>query len=191
MNAVMTFKKYMESLFPFIKRVNKEQFSNSAMTTQRKNKRQLIEIINWIYKELFQGILKKYSLRIRKIEIEAITVTEAESQLIIEICNPTALKTSCKFAMYKQKELCNMSDKAYQSFINAGANFSRFTFHKVQNNIINIRLAGDSTNIGNNLTVLNFSFGFLNDIEHSVAKNPNSVTGNFALGVFKIKSECY
>ena len=52
MNAVMTFKKYMESLFPFIKRVNKEQFSNSAMTTQRKNKRQLNEIINWIYKDI-------------------------------------------------------------------------------------------------------------------------------------------
>jgi hypothetical protein len=130
MNAVMTFKKYIESLFPFIKRVNKEQFSNSAMTTQRKNKRQLNEIINWIYKELLKSILKKYSLRISKIEIEAITVTEAESQLIIEICNQTAPKISCKFAMYKQKELCNMSDKAYQSFINAGANFSSLRFAK-------------------------------------------------------------
>ncbi len=90
----------------------------------------ILFIINWIYKELFQSILKKYSLRIRQIEIEAITVTEAERQLIIEICNPTALKTSCKFAMYQQKELCNMSDKAYQSFINAGAIFSSLRFSK-------------------------------------------------------------
>ncbi len=62
---------------------------------------------------------------------------------------------------------------------------------QIQNNTINIRLAGDSTNIGKNLTVLNFSFGFLNDINHSVETNPNSVSGNFVLGIFKIRSECY
>ncbi len=62
---------------------------------------------------------------------------------------------------------------------------------KIENNTINIRLAGDSTNNGKNLSVLNFSFGFLNEIDHPEETNPNAVTGNFALGVFKIKSECY
>ncbi len=64
---------------------------------------------------------------------------------------------------------------------------------KIENNTINIRLAGDSTNIGKNLSVLNFSFGFLDEISRTKSDetNPNTVTGNFSLGVFKVKSECY
>jgi len=49
-------------------------------------------------------------------------------------------------------------------------------------------LPGDGTNIGNNYTVENFSFSFLN--KHG-EMNARSVTGIFLLGVFKIKSECY
>ena len=57
---------------------------------------------------------------------------------------------------------------------------------KIENNTINIRLAGDSTNIGKNLSVLNFSFGFLDEISRTKSDetNPNTVTGNFSLGVF-------
>jgi len=67
----------------------------------------------------------------------------------------------------------------------------------IQNNTIHIRLAGDSTNIGKNISVLNFSFGFLDKIkfenneQQSLTTNPNAVTGNFSLGVFLIKSESY
>jgi len=35
----------------------------------------------------------------------------------------------------------------------------------IQNNTLHIRLAGDSTNIGKNISVLNFSFGFLDKIK--------------------------
>ena len=56
---------------------------------------------------------------------------------------------------------------------------------------INIRLAGDGTYVGNNISVLNFSFGFLDSIENSIDTNPNTVNGNFSLGVFRLKSECY
>ena len=64
---------------------------------------------------------------------------------------------------------------------------------RIENNTINIRLAGDSTNIGKNISVLNFSFGFLVERRRTRPEetNPNTVTGNFALGVFQIKSECY
>lgn len=61
----------------------------------------------------------------------------------------------------------------------------------IREHIINIRLAGDGTNIGKNTTILNFSFGFLNEIKNRTETNPNTVTGNFTLGVFKVKSESY
>ena len=41
------------------------------------------------------------------------------------------------------------------------------------------------------MTVLNFSFGFLDIINNKIETNPNAVTGNFTLGLFKVKSECY
>ena len=41
------------------------------------------------------------------------------------------------------------------------------------------------------MTVLNFSFGFLDVIDNQIQTNPNAVTGNFTLGLFKVKSECY
>ncbi len=62
---------------------------------------------------------------------------------------------------------------------------------RTRNNHINIRLAGDGTQVGSNLSCLNFTFGFLNDVKHKSSTNPNTVTGNFALGTFWIKTEDY
>ncbi len=62
---------------------------------------------------------------------------------------------------------------------------------RIRNSHINIRLAGDGTQIGSNLSVLNFTFGFLDEIKHKACTNPNSVTGNFSLGMFCIKTEDY
>lgn len=59
----------------------------------------------------------------------------------------------------------------------------------MRDDTINIRLAGDGTEIGDNITVLNMSFGFLDPVKLNT--NPNAVTGNFFLGVFNLKSECY
>ncbi len=60
---------------------------------------------------------------------------------------------------------------------------------RFRNNHINIRLAGDETEVGSNLSVLNFTFGFIDQIKTTPQLNPNSVTGNFALGTFYIKKE--
>ncbi len=61
----------------------------------------------------------------------------------------------------------------------------------VQQGKIHIRLAGDGTIIAKNYSMLNFSFGFLNEIDNEVQTNPNSVTGNFTLGAFVLKQENY
>ncbi len=70
---------------------------------------------------------------------------------------------------------------------------------RIRNNLVNIRLAGDGTQVGSNLSVLNFTFGFLDkmkrqdsDEDELTSKlNPNNVTGNFSLGTFIIKREDY
>ncbi len=70
--------------------------------------------------------------------------------------------------------------------------FRLFKDHIVmRDNTINIRLAGDGTQIGKNYSVLNFSFGFLDDITNEARMNPNTVTGNLCLGLFKIITEDY
>ncbi len=60
---------------------------------------------------------------------------------------------------------------------------------RIRNNHVNIRLAGDGTQVGSNLSVLNFTFGFLDKINEKT--NPNTVTGNFSLGTFWIRTESY
>lgn len=64
---------------------------------------------------------------------------------------------------------------------------------KLSNDTVKIRIAGDGTSIARNFTVLNMTFGFLDPINKSGKNNtnPNSVLGNFALGVFSVASESY
>ena len=61
----------------------------------------------------------------------------------------------------------------------------------IRNNNINIRLAGDGNQVGSNCSVLNFTFGFLDEKKSSPQLNPNCVTGNFSLGTFLIQKENY
>jgi len=67
----------------------------------------------------------------------------------------------------------------------------------LKDNTINIRLAGDGTNIANNLTILNFNFGFLDRIDEDNANtkiektNPNTANGCFLIGIYTIKEESY
>ncbi len=61
----------------------------------------------------------------------------------------------------------------------------------IRNSNINIRFSGDGTQVGSNLRVLNFTFGFLDEIKSSPQLNPNCVTGNFSLGTFLIQKEDY
>jgi len=94
----------MKNLFPFIKRKNTDAFSTTGSQTKRRSKIQINKILNWINRELLQMILKKYSLRIWRIEIEAITPNEPEGELIVEICKQKNEKRF-DFEIYKQKEL--------------------------------------------------------------------------------------
>jgi len=62
---------------------------------------------------------------------------------------------------------------------------------RIRNSHINIRLAGDGTEVGSNLSVLNFTFGFLDKMKSTAQLNPNCASGNFSLGTFLIKKEDY
>ena len=63
----------------------------------------------------------------------------------------------------------------------------------LKDNNINIRLAGDGTNIANILTILNFNFGFLDRIneDNPITKiektNPNTANGCFLIGITQLK----
>lgn len=96
----------------------------------------------------------------------------------------------CRFILNRQFK-CKTNDHGVYNIPEEKIKYF-FQLHKdkfeIRDNTIHIRLAGDGTNIGNNYTVENFSFSFLN--KHG-EMNARSVTGIFLLGVFKIKSECY
>jgi len=147
MNQLSCFKNYLKTLFPFIKRENKEPHFTSGSQTQRRNKLQMNEILNWVYKEILQSIFKKYKLKITKIEIEPANSTDTESDLIINICKEPAHQP-CKLAIYKQKELSHLSDKAYQMFINAGTNLPSLRFTKECAFILNSEFKSDSNDYG-------------------------------------------
>ncbi len=58
---------------------------------------------------------------------------------------------------------------------------------EIENNTLNIRLAGDGTIVARPKQLFNFTFGFVD----SSGINPNSEAGNFLLGLFEIESENY
>ncbi len=60
---------------------------------------------------------------------------------------------------------------------------------RIHNGHINIRLAGDGTQVGSNLNVLNFTFGFLDKMKSTSCLDPNTVTGNFLVWTFLIQNE--
>ena len=136
MNQIEFFKNFMKNLFPFIKRKNTDAFSTTGSQTKRRSKIQINKILNWINRELLQMVEKKNSLRIWRIEIEVITPNEPEGELIVEICKQNNEKRF-DFEIYKQKELSNLSNQAYQNFINAGANFPSLRFTKRCSFILN------------------------------------------------------
>ena len=67
-----------------------------------------------------------------------------------------------------------------------------FDNHKaIKNNIINIRLAGDGTNVAKQFSVFNFTFSFIDKLNFKYDADPKTESGNFVLGTFKIKKESY
>jgi len=150
MNQLVCFKNYLKSLFPFIKRENKEKFSISGTRNQLHSKKQIYAILNWFHKELLEKILQKYSLRIRRIVIEESNEAETENtSLEIDIClNDKTVRKTCPLAIYKQKELALTSNESVQMFINAGANFPSVRFIKQVTRCLNSEFKYFSNDLG-------------------------------------------
>jgi len=218
---------------------NRVAYSVQQVKQKRNSRKQIALYFKWLLVEFVNSFLKKYKLQLAKVNL--IDSSNTVDELEIEITQTTEFVTSeqsleklrLNLRQYAKKELSNLSDAAWQSFINAGTNFASLRFIRecrlcldkeftyfsnscgeycdpmskivyyfslfkdklvLKNNTINIRLAGDGTNICRNFTVLNFTFGFLD--QNSVCLNeatmdPNTALGNFILGKFHIKKECY
>jgi hypothetical protein len=228
-NHILAVKNLLMDKFKFLKRLsNNCAYSLSGDRNQRKVRNQISAYINWNKEQFLDSSLKKYHLKISRIElVNADNPSGLEINYSTKRENPASILT--KMRVYKSKELCCVSDKSFQSFMNAGAKDcpslryckswrrtlnSEFKIVKntmgsyvsakekigyylryykeslrFRNNHVNIRLAGDGTEVGSNFSVLNFTFGFIDQIKTTPQLNPNSVTGNFALGTFYIKKE--
>ena len=116
--------------FPFFKRKNAKKYFISKKKTQRTSKNQIYRYFNWFNEEFYLKHLIKYRLRVRKIEI--VDEDECSSEkLIVDIKNyPESPADDLAISIFKQKEMCNLSDHVFQSFINAGANFPSTRFIK-------------------------------------------------------------
>jgi hypothetical protein len=228
-NHILATKNLLMDKFKFIKRFNNNcGYILSGERNQRKIRSQISEYLNWNTEHFFDSGLKSHKLKIRKIEL-----VSDDDPSRLEINYSTKRKQECpqsiitKMRVFRSKELCNVSDYSFQSFMNAGAkecpslryckNWKKILKFKIEtntmgsyvspkekieyyiryfreslrfrNNHVNIRLAGDGTEVGSNFSVLNFTFGFIDQIKTAPQLNPNSVTGNFALGTFYIKKE--
>jgi hypothetical protein len=150
MNQLINFTNYLKNLFPFIKKENKEKFSMSGTRNQCHSKKQINAILNWFHKELFQKILQKYKLSMRRIVIEERRDGETENtSLEIDICvTEKNVRKACPFAIYKQKELTFTSNESFQMYINAGANFPSVRFTKQVTRCLNSEFMYSSNDLG-------------------------------------------
>jgi len=225
-------KDYLKVKFKFLRlSSNPVGYIQSGARNQIYGLNQLTEYTNWNNESFLANFYKKYHLKISKVEL--VDYDKPNNQIKISVEQETECPQSIltKIRLYQTKETKHISDAAFQSLINAGAEKcpslrnckvwkkvlnSEFKIEsnsmgsyvsprekieyyvrifkddlRIRNSHINIRLAGDGTQIGSNLSVLNFTFGFLDEIKHKACTNPNSVTGNFSLGMFCIKTEDY
>jgi len=112
----------------------------------------------WLGRTIFKTLIEnKYGLRMKKIQFEPISRDELDqehSQIDIEISSSATnpqdfrLKLQQKIDIYKNKELTNLSDVAYQSFINVGVNFPSLRFNKNLRAVLNKEFVFHSNNLG-------------------------------------------
>ena len=226
-------KQSLRTRFTFLRYpTNPVGYIQSGERNQLLADKQISSYMAWCNEDILKDYFKKYDLKLGNIELIDYSKPQVHFQIAIkqreDECDNSLL---AKFRTYKAKELNNVSDRAFQAFINAGSrNFASMrdarTWRKIlnsefklkpnsmgtyvspkdkleyyirlfkkdmriRNNHLDIRLAGDGTQVGSNLSCLNFTFGFLNEIKHKSCTNPNTVTGNFSLGTFWIKTEDY
>ncbi len=123
-------KVVLSKKFPFLQRKNVKPFFSSELRTQRSSRMQINSLFSFINENFLQKCLKKYNLELQKIELVNSLGVESSS-LIVEIKPPLgSFDDDLRFALYKQKELSNVSDSAFMAFKNAGANFPSLRFLK-------------------------------------------------------------
>lgn len=216
-----------------MKRDNRKSYIESEKHQKTYALKMITIFFTWLIKSFDESFLKKYKLKVSTIGLVDHNDAVEKIKIDVSSSNPTQSKRmqlKHNLEIYSNKERNNVSDKCYQSFINAGANFPSLIFVKMcrrtldnqviskknlhgsyydpkekigyylnmfrdeiqfKNDIVNIRLAGDGTNIARNFTILNLTFGFLDPINQNNISNPNTASGNFILGNFHIKKECY
>jgi len=163
--------------FEFLKKsANRSAYLEQQVKQRRISRQQIALYFKWLLVEFVNGFLKKYQLQLAKVHLvdSSLTVDQLEIEIrqTMEAENSEQLLEKARryIRQYARKEMTNLSDAAWQSFI-----------------II-------STNVCRNFTVLNFTFGFLDQYTgclDDATMDPNTALGNFILGKFHIKKECY
>ena len=124
-------RSFVADKFSFLKRNNTKTFFASQENTQRTCKKQISEYLTWFNDEFFRGHLMKYRLRVHRIEIDEYDHEQSTDKLLVVIQKHLESQSeNLPISMYTQKEMCHMSDDAFQSFVNAGANFPSKRFIK-------------------------------------------------------------
>ena len=229
---IIAVKKLLGDKFKFLKRLNSPTgYLLSGARNQQIIRKQISEYFSWNREQFIDSALNKYQLKMSRIELvdSDQNITQVEINYSCKQETPESIMT--KMRVFKSKEQSIISDKSFQSLINAGVEkcpslrlckywkkilnaefkiksntmgsyvspeekigyYLKYFIDDmiIRDSQINIRLAGDGTEVGSNLSVLNFTFGFLDKMKSTSKLNPNTVTGNFSLGTFLIKKEDY
>lgn len=118
MSQIKSFQHLFEQQFSFLKRKSILPFIESKKRTQRRTKKQVQDYFNWLNKTFLFKHMAKYNLTVKKIQLD----WDYCGDIIVDIKNEhVSPLEDVKISMYRQKEKWHISDKAFQSFINAGA----------------------------------------------------------------------
>jgi len=113
---------------------NRVVYSVQQVKQKRNSRKQIALYFKWLLVEFVKSFLKKYKLQLAKVNL--IDSSNTVDELEIEITQTTESVTSersleklrLNLRQYAKKELSNLSDAAWQSFINAGTNFAGLRF---------------------------------------------------------------
>lgn len=122
--------------FSFLKKqVNRIGYAAQQSKQRRNSKNQIASYFKFLIIEFIDIFLKKYQLKLAKVTL--IDESEIVEELNIEfsvhsqtINTQSQEKAKRDIHLYKEKEMSNLSDKTWQSFINAGTNFGSLRFVK-------------------------------------------------------------
>lgn len=152
----ITVCEQIENRLPFLRRDNKIGYFQLQVRHQRRCRNQIKKYIQLLHQQTLKEHLEKFKTKIHKIQISGLH-DDIEELLIEYIERPKSPSDNLKVSMYIQKELCNMSDAKFQSFINAGADsFPSLRFVRECRYLLNNVFTLNSNSLGNYTYLLNF-----------------------------------